>query len=61
MHFEELAVTRRRGGLSAGPSTPEFLVACSARAAVERADRLSNADDRVRQIARRAMREERKP
>jgi rubredoxin len=59
-HFEELAGVRGRGGLQP-PSTPAFLVSCSKQAFSERAERLKNADGKMREIARRAMRGERKP
>ena len=60
-HFDELAEVRDRGGLEHRPSTPAFLVSCSRRAFSERAERLVNADGRVREISRRAMLGEKKP
>ena len=55
------AEVRDRGGLEHRPSTPAFLVSCSRRAFSERAERLVNADGRVREISRRAMLGEKKP
>jgi hypothetical protein len=60
-HFDELAEMRGRAGLEPRPKTPAFLVSCSRRAFEERAGRLANADSKVREIARRAMRGEPKP
>jgi hypothetical protein len=56
-HFGELAERRGRAGLSASPATPAFLISTSRRVVEERARNPRPVDARVREIARRAMRE----
>jgi|SRR6516162_4480481 hypothetical protein len=56
-HYSDLADIRRGQGLSAGAATPPFLVQAHERAMDERADRGGRVEHRVRQIARRVMRQ----
>lgn len=57
-HFEELAHIRTRQGLRRRPDTPPFLIAVHERELAERARRGGNAMTKVRQVARRVMRDE---
>jgi hypothetical protein len=57
-HFEELAERRRREGLRPSPATPAFLLSSSRRAYEERAPRVAHLQSKVREIARRVMRED---
>lgn len=59
-HFDELAEVRGRSGMAPRPNTPSFLVSCSKRALEERAPRTAQIQSKVREIAQRVMREDRK-
>ncbi|MGH3301035.1 MAG: hypothetical protein ACRDOK_04965 [Streptosporangiaceae bacterium] len=58
-HFRELAEMRDHLGLSVTPDTPAFLRQAHAAAMNERADRGGREEHKVRQIARRAMAQQR--
>jgi hypothetical protein len=55
-HYEDLARIREDQGLRRSPATPVFLTQAHEQEMTERAERGGQADDRVRQIARREMR-----
>jgi hypothetical protein len=56
-HYEDLAGIRRQAGLPAAADTPSFLLQAHEHAMTERADRGGRVEHRVRQIARRVMRQ----
>jgi hypothetical protein len=56
-HYEDLAGERRQHGLPAGAPTPSFLIQAHETAMSERAERGGRDEHKVRQIARRAMRQ----
>jgi hypothetical protein len=56
-HLDDLTEVRGRSGLAARPNTPSFLLSCSKHALEERAARVARIPSKVREIARRAMRE----
>jgi hypothetical protein len=56
-HYEDLARLRRQRGLSAAADTPSFLLQVHEQAMSERAGRGGRVEHRVRQIARRVMRQ----
>ncbi len=58
-HFHELAEMRDHLGLPEAPDTPAFLRRAHAAAMTERADRGGREEHKVRQIARRAMAQQR--
>jgi hypothetical protein len=58
-HYEQLAGIRRRQGLSATAGTPPFLLRAHELAMTERAAHGGQAEHKVRQIARRVMRQQR--
>jgi len=58
-HFSELAEMRDHLGLPAAPDTPAFLRRAHAAAMNERADRGGREEHKVRQIARRAIAQQR--
>jgi len=57
-HFDGLSALRGRQGLSEAVDTPAFLIQAHALAMDERADRGGQVEHRVRQIARRVMRDQ---
>ena len=57
-HFTDLAAIRQRQGLRAAAGTPPFLLLAHVRAMAERAERGGKDEHRVRQIARRVMRQQ---
>jgi hypothetical protein len=57
-HYDDLAGIRQRQGLRATASTPPFLVQAHECAMGERAERGGKAEHKVRQIARRVMRQQ---
>jgi hypothetical protein len=57
-HYADLAGVRRRQGLPSHPDTPPFLLTAHASAMDERAERGGKVEHKVRQIARRVMREQ---
>lgn len=57
-HYGDLAVLRRRQGLRDTADTPPFLLAAHASAMDDRAGRGGKVEHKVRQIARRVMREQ---
>lgn len=57
-HYEDLTKIRRRLGLAATTSTPPFLLRAHEHAMNERADRGGRVEHKVRQVARRAMRQQ---
>jgi hypothetical protein len=56
-HYEDLASVRRHQGLPEAAPTPAFLVKAHENAMNERAERGGRVEHKVRQIARRAMRQ----
>jgi hypothetical protein len=56
-HYSDLAEIRREQGLSADAATPQFLIQVHAEAMEERAERGGRVEHKVRQIARRVMRQ----
>jgi hypothetical protein len=57
-HYEDLAGIRQRQGLGASVGTPPFLLQAHMRAMDERAERGGKVEHKVRQIARRVMRQQ---
>jgi hypothetical protein len=57
-HYDDLAGLRRRQGLRDTADTPPFLLAAHASAMDDRAGRGGKVEHKVRQIARRVMREQ---
>jgi hypothetical protein len=55
-HYEDLAGIRDRQGLDAAASTPAFLIKAHENAMTDRAARGGRVENKVRQIARLAMR-----
>lgn len=55
-HYDSLARVRQQQGLSAAPATPSFLVRAHERAMNERTGHAGDVENKVRQIARAAMR-----
>ncbi|MEA2315108.1 MAG: hypothetical protein QOI03_1800 [Solirubrobacteraceae bacterium] len=55
-HYNDLASIRDRQGLTAAPPTPSFLLGAHARAMTERASRGGAIENKVRKIARAALR-----
>jgi hypothetical protein len=60
-HYDNLARIRQQQGLGVSADTPAFLRHAHERAMSERADWVGPVEHKVRQIARRAMRERRDP
>jgi hypothetical protein len=56
-HYEDLAVIRRGQGLAPAAATPPFLLDVHKKVMNERADRGGRVEHKVRQLARRAMRQ----
>ena len=56
-HYEELAKIREGEGLAPGGGSPSFLVKSHRQALGERAEHGEIADNRVRSVARKAMRD----
>jgi hypothetical protein len=57
-HYEDLARIRRQKGLPPAADTPSFLLQAHEHAMNERAGRGGRVEHRVRQIARRVMRQQ---
>jgi hypothetical protein len=57
-HYRDLAQLRQRQGLTSSADTPDFLRAAHKHAMDERADYGGRVEHKVRQIARRAMRQQ---
>jgi len=57
-HYADLARIREHQGLSVAAETPSFLVEAHQHAMSERANRGGQVEHKVRQIARRAMRQQ---
>jgi hypothetical protein len=56
-HYQDLAGIRREQGLRPSAATPSFLIHAHEHAMNERAERGGQVDNKVRQIARREMRQ----